>query len=123
LEDAIRDNIDRRLPLQFQIGSQPSAADPSPHYHHVVIDGYSIEHNTEKESANANANGGAAPSESAEFWVHLNVGHSGYDNDWYRFDQPICLRHYQNGTLPPAGDCAFLYDDIGYKILWTLALS
>ncbi len=64
----------------------------------VVIDGYSVE--------------------SGKFLVHLNVGHSGYDNVWYDWAEPVCLRHHQNGTTPSDGGCAFRYEL--KNMLWTV---
>merc|ERR1712137_1103394 len=70
------------------------------HYHHVVVDGY------------RRTNG--------HLWMHLNVGHSGFDNGWYDAARPICLAHYQNGTRPQDGGCAFNYDDVQYKEIWRI---
>merc|ERR1712032_497516 len=97
LEQAIVVDITVGRPLKLHIASIQRGAGPE-HSHHVVIDGY--------RSANS------------KFWVHLNVGHSGFDDGWYDFEQPICLLHYQNGTLPASGDCAFNYDDTQYKEIW-----
>lgn len=97
LRSAVRDSIDRRLPLQLQVGSSVHTTE----HHHVVVDGYAVEGQT--------------------FLVHLNVGHSGFDNDWYDWASPICLKHYQNGTVPGSegsGGCAFRYEL--KEMLWTL---
>ena len=97
LQATVRHNIDRRLPVQLEIGSSTRSAE----HHHVVLDGYAVE--------------------GAHFFVHLNVGHSGFDNGWYDWAAPICLKHYQNGTLHPlanGGGCAFVYDV--KNMLWTL---
>jgi hypothetical protein len=59
---------------------------------------------------------------NASLQVHLNIGHFGYDNGWFDFDSPICLRHYQNGTQPSGGGCAYLYDDNFYREVWSIEL-
>jgi len=71
-------------------------------YRHLVIDGYRIKH--------------------GKFFVHLNVGHSGYDNDWYEFGTPICLRHCTNGTTPTDGTCAYYYDDVNAFQVWSISV-
>lgn len=73
------------------------------HGHHVVVDGYRRKH--------------------GNFLYHLNVGHSGYDNAWYEFGAPICLRHYSNGTTPEeVGACAYYYDDIDKFEFWSISV-
>jgi len=71
--------------------------------HHVVVDGYRKKHGI--------------------LDYHLNVGHSGYDNTWYKFGAPICLRHYSNGTTPADGACAYYYDDIDNFEFWSFSVK
>jgi len=74
------------------------------HGHHVIVDGYRMKHR--------------------KFLYHLNVGNSGYDNDWYEFGAPICLRHYSNGTRPAGHDhCAYYYDDISKFEFWSISVD
>lgn len=106
---AIVDNLERRLPMKLQIASRRGG-----HYHHVVVDGFQLGTPTGGDGAHSSS------TEAQKLLVHLNIGHSGYDNGWFDFDQPICLRHYQNGTRPTGGGCAFCYDNTTYRQLWTI---
>jgi len=72
------------------------------HGHHVVVDGYRTKHR--------------------KFLYHLNVGHSGYDDGWYEFGAPICLRHYSNGKTASDGVCAYYYDDINNFEFWSISV-
>eukprot|EP00746_Dinoflagellata_sp_MGD_P029157 gnl/MRDRNA2_/MRDRNA2_16897_c0_seq1.p1 gnl/MRDRNA2_/MRDRNA2_16897_c0~~gnl/MRDRNA2_/MRDRNA2_16897_c0_seq1.p1 ORF type:complete len:415 (+),score=49.70 gnl/MRDRNA2_/MRDRNA2_16897_c0_seq1:86-1330(+) len=68
-------------------------------YHHVVVDGYEF---------------------NPTFRVHLNVGHSGFDNGWYDWSAPICFRHFPNGRVRADGSCARSYDDVSYRVVWRM---
>jgi len=72
------------------------------HRHHVVVDGYRTK--------------------NRKFLYHLNVGHSGYDNGWYEFGAPICLRHYSNGKTPSDGVCAYYFDDVHNFEFWSISV-
>eukprot|EP00935_MAST-01C_sp_MAST-1C-sp1_P001107 g1107.t1 len=78
LESAVVSSLDQQLPIMMHVGSQDRK-----HYHDVAVDGY--RHN------------------GSSLVVHLNIGHSGFDDGWYSFREPICLRHYKNGTTPADG--------------------
>eukprot|EP00747_Dinoflagellata_sp_TGD_P004605 gnl/TRDRNA2_/TRDRNA2_111653_c1_seq1.p1 gnl/TRDRNA2_/TRDRNA2_111653_c1~~gnl/TRDRNA2_/TRDRNA2_111653_c1_seq1.p1 ORF type:complete len:330 (+),score=27.80 gnl/TRDRNA2_/TRDRNA2_111653_c1_seq1:88-990(+) len=89
----LKADLDRGWPAMLHIGSRDRRG-----FHDVAIDGY-MEQNS-------------------QFMVHLNVGHSGFDNGWYDFDGEICLHHYPNGTIPAKShsrSCAHLYDDVSYR--------
>lgn len=96
LVNAIVADIDKGIPLKMHIAEIDGG------YHWIVIDGYK------------------ASSYRGSFEVHLNIGHSGFDNGWYDFDTPICLRHYQNGTKPEDGGCAFNYNRLNYREVWSI---
>ena len=97
IEAAIVADLHRQQPLKLHITNKQHSE-----YHHVAIDGQRRDSNT------------------GRLFVHLNVGHSGYDNGWFPFEGPFCLRHYQNGTTPEDGSCAFLYDDANYREIWRI---
>eukprot|EP00746_Dinoflagellata_sp_MGD_P048298 gnl/MRDRNA2_/MRDRNA2_219702_c0_seq1.p1 gnl/MRDRNA2_/MRDRNA2_219702_c0~~gnl/MRDRNA2_/MRDRNA2_219702_c0_seq1.p1 ORF type:complete len:288 (+),score=39.19 gnl/MRDRNA2_/MRDRNA2_219702_c0_seq1:74-937(+) len=104
---AIIEEIDFQRPLKMQIhmaGNIHSNSDDvtmPPRFHHVAVDGYHVEANK-------------------TFRVHINAGHSGFDNGWYDWNAPICLKHYPNGTTPADGSCAALYNDMSYRELWRI---
>jgi hypothetical protein len=115
------DSLQRRLPMKMQIGDVTQQ-----HYHHVVIDGFNLSASSggSSGSSGSGSSGGGGGSSGGggggKLMVHLNIGHSGYDNGWYDFDLPICLRHYQNGTMPAGGGCAYNYDDPQCRRLWLI---
>jgi len=72
------------------------------HRHHVVVDGYRTKHR--------------------KFLYHLNIGHSGYDDGWYDFGAPICLRHYSDGKTASDGVCAYYFDNINNFEFWSISV-
>ena len=56
---AIVDSLQRRLPMKLQIGDLAHV-----HFHHVVVDGFELKSST------------------GQLMLHLNIGHSGYDDGW-----------------------------------------
>ena len=96
----IATEIAAKRPLIMMISSFPSLTTGLRHDHWIVIDGY--------EASNSS--------------VHLVFGHSGFDDGWFSFGDAICLKHFQNGTLPSGvgGTCAFNYNDVLKKEIWAV---
>jgi len=91
----ISNELDQQHPVEMWISNMAQTS-----FHHVVVDGYRHD--------------------SGKFMVHLNVGHSGFDNGWYDYNAPICLMHAPDGTRPAGGGCHKLYDAINHKELMTI---
>jgi len=70
--------------------------------YYVVIDGYRWKHR--------------------RFFVHLNVGNSGFDNEWYELGLPICLKHFSNGERSQHGTCAHYYDYLTKFEIWSISV-
>jgi hypothetical protein len=74
IKQIIKQEIDLRRPLMLHLRSLSTDLSDKD-YHAVAVDGYRIRKD--------------------EFWIHINMGHKGSDNDWYDFSLPI-LKYNDN---------------------------
>lgn len=97
---AIIADIDEGFPMLMHLRSQAGSSHVQ--YHWVVVDGY------------------RSSTDRSVFHVHLNMGHYGFDDDWYNFDAPVQLRHFPDGSVRADGRYTHSYDDLEYKRLWSI---